>query len=195
MVRLSSALGLAAIVSCTVAAPSAATGFQHSEMEMEARDSSAGFSFEAWVNGIIADPEGDHLSPVEAVASAQNDAGELPALERRSGDLEARESISCNDKAKPKASLSDASNAISQLARRGNANCHIPYASGASLSKYGLAQIYGVTVNKHGSILPCTTFAQSAGRILDVCVKSATQTTVQGSNHPTGNIQIHITRP
>jgi hypothetical protein len=50
--------------------------------------------------------------------------------------------------------LQDASDAISQLARRGNANCHIPYAGGASLVKYGLAEIYGVTVNKHGSILP-----------------------------------------
>jgi hypothetical protein len=77
MVRLSSAFGLAALVSCTVAAPAAATTFQHSEMEMEARDTSSGFSFEAWVNGIIADPEGDHLSPAEAVAAAQEAAGEL----------------------------------------------------------------------------------------------------------------------
>ncbi|KAL3496758.1 hypothetical protein BJX62DRAFT_231961 [Aspergillus germanicus] len=191
MVRLSSALGLAALVSCTVAAPAAATGFQHSEMEMEARDTGSGFSFEAWVNGIIADPEGDHLSPAEAVAAAQ----EAAALEKRSGDLTARDSVSCNDKGKPKASLQDASDAISQLARRGSANCHIPYAGGASLVKYGLAEIYGVTINKHGSILPCTTFAQSAGRILDICVKSATQTTVQGSNHPNGNIQIHLSRP
>ncbi|KAL2852599.1 hypothetical protein BJX68DRAFT_265489 [Aspergillus pseudodeflectus] len=152
MVRLSSALGLAALVSCTVAAPAAATGFQHSamEMKMEARDTDTGFSFETWVNGIIADPEGDHLSPAEAVAAAQDAA----ALEKRSGDLTARESISCNDSGKPKASLQDASDAISQLARRGNANCHIPYAGGASLVKYGLAEIYGVTVNKHGSILP-----------------------------------------
>ncbi|CEL07645.1 hypothetical protein ASPCAL10802 [Aspergillus calidoustus] len=158
MVRLSSALGLAALVSCTVAAPAAATGFQRSamEMEMEARDTGTGFSFETWVNGIIADPEGDHLSPAEAVAAAQDAAvlGNCLALEKRSGDLTARESISCNDSGKPKASLQDASDAISQLARRGNANCHIPYAGGASLVKYGLAEIYGVTVNKHGSILP-----------------------------------------
>jgi hypothetical protein len=48
------------------------------EMEMEARDTGTGFSFETWVHGIIADPEGDHLSPAEAVAAAQDAAGELP---------------------------------------------------------------------------------------------------------------------
>jgi hypothetical protein len=68
MVRLSSALGLATLVSCTVAAPAGATGFQPRKWKWKL--ATPGFSFEAWVNGIIADPEGDHLSPAEAVAAA-----------------------------------------------------------------------------------------------------------------------------
>ncbi|KAL3475459.1 hypothetical protein BJX99DRAFT_259405 [Aspergillus californicus] len=166
MVRLGPAISLAAFISLSIAAPSAILN----SSGVEARD--AGFSFEAWANGIIADPEGF----------------------TKRDDMVKRDDVSCNDKGKPKASLADAVSCINQLAARGNANCHIPYAGGAALSTVGLAQIYGVTVNKAGSILPCQTFAASAGRILDLCVHAG-DTTVQGSNHPNGNIQIHLSRP
>ncbi|KAH6887633.1 hypothetical protein B0T10DRAFT_562845 [Thelonectria olida] len=180
MVRLVSALSLAALISCTTAAPS--TGSQR----IEARDE--GFSFEEWANGIVAYPEGDHLSPEAAIQAAQEFGI------RKRDDLTKRDAVSCNDKGQLKASLADAVSCINQLAARGNANCHIPYAGGAALSTIGLAQIYGVTVNKAGSILPCQAFAASAGRILDICVHPG-DTTVQGSNHPNSNIQIHLGRP
>ncbi|KAL5342275.1 hypothetical protein BJX70DRAFT_356367 [Aspergillus crustosus] len=182
MVRLVSALSLAALVTCAVAAPATVTGVQPIEVRGE------GFTFEKWASDIAADPEGDHLSPEEAIQAAQ----ESGLIKR--GDLLVRDSVSCNDSGKPKASLADSVSAINNLAARGSANCHIPYASGAALSTVGLAQIYGVTVNKAGSILPCQTFAASAGRILDLCVHPG-DTTVQGSNHPNSNIQIHLSRP
>jgi hypothetical protein len=38
------------------------------------------------------------------------------------------------------------------------------------------------------------TFAASAGRILDICVRPG-DTTVQGSNYPNQNIEIHLGLP
>ena len=63
MVRLIFALGLAGCISYAIAAPP--TLPQHADGQVK------GFSFEEWVNGIIADPEGDHLSPEEAIKATQ----------------------------------------------------------------------------------------------------------------------------
>jgi hypothetical protein len=49
--------------------------------------------------------------------------------------------------------LADSVSCINQLAARGSTGCHIPY-GGAPLITVGLAQIYGVTINHAGSILP-----------------------------------------
>jgi hypothetical protein len=66
MVRLASFVGLMAAATCTIAAPST-----------DAQDVDGlgpSFSFEDWVNGIIADPGGKHLSPEEAI-QAFNESG------------------------------------------------------------------------------------------------------------------------
>ncbi|KAL7906650.1 hypothetical protein GGI35DRAFT_487770 [Trichoderma velutinum] len=157
--RLVSALSLAALISCSVAA---IAGSQHVKTRGE------GFSFEEWVNGIINHPEDDHLSPEEAIQVAQEFGV------RKRNDMSKRDDVGCDDKGQLKSSLADAVSCISQLAARGNANCHVPYAA-----------VF---------ILPFQTFAASAGHILDICVHPG-DTTVQGSNHPNSNIQIHLGRP
>lgn len=66
MVNLSiAALGLAVLLPLSAAAPAVSP----SAPAVIPRDE--GFSFEQWVEDILADPEGDHLSPEEAVKAAE----------------------------------------------------------------------------------------------------------------------------
>lgn len=60
-------LGLAALVPLSVAAPAG------SQTAPEAIPRDDAFSFQQWIDDIVADPEGDHLSPEEAVKVAQKE--------------------------------------------------------------------------------------------------------------------------
>ncbi|KAH7305505.1 hypothetical protein B0I35DRAFT_443914 [Stachybotrys elegans] len=177
MVRVSLPLALGALVSFTIATPVAAT--------QNLEEASKGFRFEDWANAIAANPDGEHLSPEEAIQVFN--AADIQDHHQ----VAKRDDVTCNSRGLPRASLADSVTCINQLAARGSANCHIPYAGGATLCQFGLAEIHGATVNRAGSVLPCQTFAASAGRILDICVRPG-DTTVQGNNHPNQNIQITL---
>ncbi|KAF4333129.1 hypothetical protein FBEOM_13077 [Fusarium beomiforme] len=148
------------------------------------------FSLESWVSGIIADPDGAHLSPDEALNLTVNQtSNDLGAMEKRA--------VRCNTVAGTSASVADAVWCIDFLARRSGQRCGVPAGGRSSFCRHGLATIQGVSerpVWQGGTSSPCGNVARSAGRIMDKCTRGGT---VQGENTAYGNgyLAVHIRRP
>ncbi|KAK1470863.1 hypothetical protein CCUS01_00981 [Colletotrichum cuscutae] len=70
MVNFTRAAGLLALIPLIAAAPTAA----------EATEQNVPFSFEKWAEDIIANPNGQHPSPEEAMALAFNQTSSAPDL-------------------------------------------------------------------------------------------------------------------
>ncbi|KAK5997629.1 hypothetical protein PT974_02993 [Cladobotryum mycophilum] len=133
------------------------------------------FSFTSWVEDIIANPKGQHLSPEGAVsAAALNDKG---SLEKR---------VTCNGGRT--APVNDAVSCINQLAREGG-ECALD--GGVDFCTIGGAKIIGRTGGGgpvHHSV-DCNEIARTAGKIMDACT---TGNVVSGSEYVPSDVYINV---
>ncbi|KAI9899778.1 hypothetical protein N3K66_006239 [Trichothecium roseum] len=179
MVKISLVMGLAAFTSLSLAQP----------IEQEEGTVTSSFSFEEWANGISADPEGNHLSPDEAVASAIEFGTESSSHEKRAGNIvcntagvKVAKADSClapfRDKKAPSAAA-----CIDKIARRGGQTCHSKTIT-TFCSNSG-AEIVGATTGPKFDVkTTCQKVAATAGKVMDICFRS--DNTVQGVNFLNG---------
>ncbi|TQN67732.1 hypothetical protein CSHISOI_07716 [Colletotrichum shisoi] len=150
------------------------------------------FSFGKWIDGIIANPEGDNLTPDEAVeawhASLENTSvaptGENLLVKR----------YYCNTIPNTEAYVPDAVACINDLARRGGEACRVDGSRGFCV--LGRAQITGVVGGGvSSSTSSCNDVARGAGFVMDHCTRA--DNTVQGAEfaYGNGNLLVWIRRP
>ncbi|UQC90483.1 uncharacterized protein CLUP02_16013 [Colletotrichum lupini] len=179
MVNLIRAAGLLALIPLIAAAPTAA----------EATEQNVPFSFEKWAEDIIANPNGQHPSPEEAMALAFNQTSS-DGLEKRQQDVSC--TFNDNDNA---ASVADAVWCIDFIAARANVECKA-VVSATVFCHRGQAQIAGVATGGNpprDTSSPCGNVARSAGQIMDACTRGSL---VFGQNNAwgNGNMRVHIRR-
>ncbi|KXH48453.1 hypothetical protein CSIM01_04832 [Colletotrichum simmondsii] len=160
MVKFVLAAGLLALVPFIAAAPTAA----------EATEQNLPFSFERWAEDIIANPNGQHPSPEEAMALAFNQTSS-------------------------EAFVADAVWCIDFIAARANVQCKA-VVSATVFCHRGQAQIAGVATGGNpprDTSSPCGNVARSAGQIMDACTRGSL---VFGQNNAwgNGNMRVHIRR-
>ncbi|EQB55266.1 hypothetical protein CGLO_04829 [Colletotrichum gloeosporioides Cg-14] len=187
---LSAVAALAALAPLAAAAPTASAAPEV-------------FSFVKWVDGIIANPHGDNLTPEEAVEAYYKsvNASEAAALDWDYGRArkrdEAAEAVSpdwdygrvrkratCNTIAGTQASVADAVSCINYLAGLGSTSCVVSNAK-SHFCTIGNAQITGITSGSIPAASSCNDVARGAGYIMDACTLK--DNTVQGSEFAYGN--------
>ncbi|KAJ3456970.1 hypothetical protein MRS44_014111 [Fusarium solani] len=146
------------------------------------------FSWENWVEGIIADPNGSHLSPEDAVEASK------AAEAKRSLDIR---DASCrgDDVAEKSAYVPDAVACIDQLASYGDKACKANSAV-TVMCKIGGAQITAVVPGgRYPTSDTCQNMARAAGKIMDKCTRA--DQTVNGADYSfgNGNIAIQLSAP
>ncbi|KAL2153599.1 hypothetical protein VTH82DRAFT_4754 [Thermothelomyces myriococcoides] len=156
--------------------------------------SSTSFSFEQWVEDIIANPD-TAASVEEAVAAAE--AAEVVG---RAGGLLARDdadAVDCNREPRgwKRTSAQEAAACIDELARRGGNGevCAIGQGKlSAQFCRRGSAQIAGSKAVQSRQGVNCNDVARTAGLIFDACWRA--DETIVGSRirWNNGNIQIGI---
>ncbi|KXX75566.1 hypothetical protein MMYC01_208796 [Madurella mycetomatis] len=146
-------------------------------------------SFSEWVEGIIADPNGDHLSPEDAVAAFKSGAFSVPpAVKPRRGLVEKR--ATCYEVPGTEALIVDAVACINAIARRAPDSCR----------EYMLCQLNTAAITQDGGgpgrWSSCNDVARGAGYVMDHCVRPGSDW-VQGSEfaHGNGNLLVRIRRP
>ncbi|OSS45734.1 hypothetical protein B5807_09471 [Epicoccum nigrum] len=169
---------LAALSTSALAAPSASTA-----------PAAADFSFAQWVEDMIADPAGAHLSPAEAV-EAKNAAvaASLSSLRKR---------INC-DKAWARANANDASACLADLARKGAAGTACAMGDdelNVQMCRIGNAKVVGSKPALGRQSVNCGDVARTGGLIFDSCWRS--DGTVMGSEVVAANraMQVNILAP
>ncbi|RMI95250.1 hypothetical protein BHE90_017025 [Fusarium euwallaceae] len=136
------------------------------------------FSVESWVNDIIANPNGNHLSPEEAAKQYSQPT---------EGSLDKR--ATCHDTAYAAANVPDAVACINQLAGKGETACVVARSS-SRFCEIGGAAIDGfVPAGAEGTQAPCSEVARAAGRIMDTCWRA--DNTVKGWE-AVGRIVVHL---
>ncbi|KAK6213118.1 hypothetical protein QIS74_09120 [Colletotrichum tabaci] len=185
MVNFLRAAGLLALAPLAAAAPAATD----SNLDVRAADA-VPFSFAKWADDIIANPNGQHPSPEEAMALAFNQTS-TDGLEKRQAD------VSCEfNRPGQSASVADAVWCIDFIAQRANVQCRA-VVSGTSFCRRGQAQITGVAFGGNpprDTSSPCGNVARSAGAIMDACTRNGL---VYGQNNAwgNGNMAVHIRSP
>ncbi|CAM1509579.1 Fc.00g033180.m01.CDS01 [Cosmosporella sp. VM-42] len=151
-------------------------------------DENKPFSFEGWVNDIIADPDAA-LTPEEAVQAhdSSDQSGGSGSLNKR---------VTCRDDsgAIKAAYVPDAVACINQLAAMGDAPCNVRGAT--ELCRIGNAIIEGVAGGGVADTSDsCNNVARAAGKIMDKCTRS--DETVNGSELSFGqeHMMVHIAAP
>ncbi|KAF9877054.1 hypothetical protein CkaCkLH20_05320 [Colletotrichum karsti] len=134
------------------------------------------FTFAKWIDGIIANPDGDNLSPEQAVDDGAS-------LQKR---------WSCNTIPNTEAWVPDAVSCIDDLARKGSQACVADSVS--RMCRIGNAQITGVSNGQRASST-CNDVARGAGVIMDHCTRADNY--VQGSEWAYGSdvLLVHIRWP
>ncbi|KAJ0277416.1 hypothetical protein COL940_007770 [Colletotrichum noveboracense] len=170
MVNFMRAAGLLAITPLIAAAPTDTDA----GIDVRAVDVAVPFSFEKWAEDIIANPNGNHPSPEEAIALAFNQTS-TDGLEKRQADV------------------ADAVWCIDFIAARANVACNA-VVSGTSFCSRGQARITGVATGGNpprDTSSPCGNVARSAGQIMDACTRNGL---VYGQNNAwgNGNMRVHI---
>ncbi|KAF1845383.1 uncharacterized protein K460DRAFT_366272 [Cucurbitaria berberidis CBS 394.84] len=173
---------LAFAATAVAAASPAAAPVQEPEAAIVHSD----FSFTAWVDSVIADPE-NALSPEEAVAAFN--AG-LSTLEKR------QTFGNCQQLGDRPAQVPDAVWCINDLAARGRAgqNCDVNSSSRAQCT-HNVAQIVTVRGRDDApSSVNCNDIARAGGLIMDRCTRG--DNTVSGQAYiPQGGVAVHIQMP
>ncbi|KAF2996618.1 hypothetical protein E8E13_001820 [Curvularia kusanoi] len=145
----------------------------------------ADFSFAQWIEDIIADPNGSHLSPAEAVKAKDAAVAAASPLQKRAN---------C-DHDWARANANDASACLSDLARKGAAGtqCALQqYQFSAQMCRIGNAQVVGSKGEAKAESVSCSDVARTGGKIFDSCWRS--DNTIMGSEHVKDNFQINILR-
>ncbi|KAK1960980.1 hypothetical protein LY78DRAFT_645670 [Colletotrichum sublineola] len=147
--------------------------------------SSSTFSFSKWVDGILANPNGDNLTPEEAVEAWKESLNETSAVATRGNLLQKRADV-CNTIPGTEAYIPDAVACIDYLARLGSQECRVRgYSQFISI---GRARIFGIHVDIQ---TPETNdIARAAGQVMDGCARA--DNTVQGADYAYGNGHIYV---
>ncbi|KAF9871383.1 hypothetical protein CkaCkLH20_11030 [Colletotrichum karsti] len=137
------------------------------------------FTFSAWVEGIIANPDGDNLTPEEAVEAWRaskniTDVAAGTSLEKRA---------SCNTMPGREAWIPDAVYCINYLAGKGSTRCEVRY--DVDFCTAARAKIFGRGPGTATVASSCNDVARGAGYIMDSC--SRADNTVMGSEYAHGN--------
>ncbi|ORY13955.1 hypothetical protein BCR34DRAFT_613085 [Clohesyomyces aquaticus] len=144
----------------------------------------APFTFSQWIEDIIANPDGQHLSPEEAVAAKNAAVGaESPAnplLKRKPncdgfGHANAKNAASCLD----------------YLAKKGakGTKCEVKQPT-QSFCKIGNAEIIGSVSNHYPQSVNCNDVARTGGKIFDSCWRA--DDTVGGAEWCINNNVIYV---
>ncbi|GKT40607.1 uncharacterized protein ColSpa_00788 [Colletotrichum spaethianum] len=151
------------------------------------------FSFSKWVDGIIANPSGDNLTPEEAVEAWHASLNETSAAPTGENLLQKR--YTCNTIPDTEAYVPDAVACINDLARKGSQECRVDAVS--IFCVIGRAQITGVKggTNNQYTSSTCNDVARGAGYVMDHCTRA--DNTVQGAEfaYGNGNLLVWIRRP
>ncbi|KAK1965919.1 hypothetical protein LY78DRAFT_79406 [Colletotrichum sublineola] len=150
------------------------------------------FSFSKWVGGIIANPDGDNLTPDEAVEAWHESLNKTSAAPTGENLLQKR--FYCNTIPDTEAYIPDAVACINQLARRQGQECRVDTVT--VFCVIGRAQITGVRGgNVQSTSSDCNDVARGAGFVMDHC--SRADNTVQGAEYAygNGNLLVWIRRP
>ncbi|KAF9876631.1 hypothetical protein CkaCkLH20_06039 [Colletotrichum karsti] len=146
------------------------------------------FSFSKWVDGLITNPDGDNLTPEEAVEAwrASINGTHAAHVDKR---------VMCNTIAGTEAYVPDAVSCINQLAARGSEACTV--ATVTAFCVIGNAQITGVKggTNDQSTTSSCNDVARGAGAVMDSCTRADNM--VQGAEfaYGNGNLLVHIRSP
>ncbi|KAK1704840.1 hypothetical protein BDP67DRAFT_548905 [Colletotrichum lupini] len=158
-------------------------------------DAAEVFSFAKWVDGIIANPEGDNLTPSQAVEAWRESVNATESDGTTSTNSLLQKRVTCNTVAGTEASVPDAVSCINDLARKGSQACVVSSVSVFCL--LGNAQITGVKggTNAASTTSACNDVARAGGLIMDSCTRA--DNTVQGQEYAwgNGNLLVHIRRP
>ncbi|TDZ30026.1 hypothetical protein C8035_v003496 [Colletotrichum spinosum] len=176
-----SSLAVLALASFAGAAPAAAE-----------TDAVEVFSFAKWVDGIISNPDGDNLSPEQAVEAWQASISETSSAVSERDVLQKR--YFCNTIPGSEAYIPDAVSCINELARRGGQACSTGGAT--AFCVIGRAQITGVKGGTASSVSSsCNDVARGAGYVMDHC--SRADNMVQGAEYAygNGNLLVWIRKP
>ncbi|KAH7138698.1 hypothetical protein B0J11DRAFT_500900 [Dendryphion nanum] len=172
MVRFSIvALSLLAMCISVTAIPSLSTS------------STAPFTFAQWIEDIITNPDGDHLTPEEAVAAKNAAEASRNPLTKRAWCQETFTSANANDAA---ACLND-------LARKSAAGvyCEVGWnQSNIQMCRIGSAEIVGSKVDIAAQGANCNDVARTGGLIFDSCWRA--DNTVKGSEICISNNRLQI---
>ncbi|EFQ27390.1 hypothetical protein CGRA01v4_04466 [Colletotrichum graminicola] len=149
------------------------------------------FSFSKWVDGIIANPNGDNLTPEEAVEAWHASVNETSAA--ATGENLIQKRYTCNTIPNTEAYVPDAVACINELARRGGQECRVDAVT--VFCVIGRAQITGVRGGNTPTASSCNDVARGAGYVMDHCTRA--DNTVQGSEfaYGNGNLLVWIRRP
>ncbi|KAL0943484.1 uncharacterized protein CTRU02_201371 [Colletotrichum truncatum] len=148
------------------------------------------FSFAQWIEGIIANPDGDNLTPDEAVEAWRASIDQTSPVPD-SGLLQKR--YWCNTIPNTEAYVPDAVWCINDVARRGGAECRVDTVT--VFCVHGRAQITGVRGGLNPTSSSCNDVARGAGYVMDHCTRADNM--VQGAEyaHGNGNLLVWIRRP
>ncbi|KAK4156113.1 hypothetical protein C8A00DRAFT_41381 [Chaetomidium leptoderma] len=146
------------------------------------------FSFVEWVEQMIADPEGHHLTPEQATAAFYANQDSASPSEHGTRGLLGKRVPRCNEIVNTEAWVPHAVACINELARRGG-DCRVQFSTRFCIS--GTAEINGNS--GWDTTSSCNDVARGAGYIMDHCTRA--DNTVQGSEYAHGNgillVRIH----
>ncbi|KAK4226757.1 hypothetical protein QBC38DRAFT_365764 [Podospora fimiseda] len=149
------------------------------------------FSISQWVEEIIANPNGTHLSAEQAWETYKTTVVDNP---QPAGTLQKR--VRCNIQ-RESAPAPDAVKCIEYLAGLGTTRCEVTLL--VRFAVWGNAEIVGVSNEiRNGKPVThsshCNDIARAAGKIMDNCWRA--DNTVQGDESAwgNGNIRVHIAR-
>ncbi|KAH6856685.1 hypothetical protein B0I37DRAFT_80641 [Chaetomium sp. MPI-CAGE-AT-0009] len=143
------------------------------------------FSFVKWVDDMIANPGGTHLSPEQAYEAWRTTVANATEPD---GTLHKR--LRCNNIAGGEASVPDAVHCINHLAGLGTTPCVVTVKS--RFATWGNAEIWGIGAGMATHSSYCEHVARAAGMVMDACWRA--DNTVQGDEfaYGNGNIAVHI---
>ncbi|ORY07648.1 hypothetical protein BCR34DRAFT_631010 [Clohesyomyces aquaticus] len=134
-------------------------------------------SFSEWVDGIIADPTGDNMTPGEVVDAFKSGNFTTPPAGTY-GRSVLQKRASCYEQPNTECLIVDAVACINAVARRGANDCH---------GVYMQCQINTAAMTTDGNTdSSCNDVARGGGFILDHCVRSGNDW-VEGSEFAFGN--------
>ncbi|KAK4148359.1 hypothetical protein C8A00DRAFT_19799 [Chaetomidium leptoderma] len=143
------------------------------------------FSFGKWIDGIIANPDGNNLTPDEAVA-----AWSASSNGTRAGALEKRAPLVCTGYSFCK--VADAVWCINYLATIGGQGQRCEVTTAANWCGHGSARLNGLTAVGASTSSNCNDVARAGGYIMDACTRSDGLVSGTAPAYGNGNLIVEI---